>query len=133
MAKKKRIEKKKDKKTRVWEKTDGHCHLCGEKLVDPEWQIDHLVPKLRGGADELWNLLPICGFCNRMKKAATLLRMRRLLMYGRYCVDAATRREDRQDGQTIYEVVGRRAKATHKKSGGKSPHLHLWKRTPKKG
>lgn len=79
----KRVAKGNNKKARVWNKTLGHCHLCGEKLKKSEpWQIDHLVPRAHDGPDDEWNLLPICGFCNRIKKAARTYTMRRVLMYG---------------------------------------------------
>ncbi len=97
-----------------------------------DWQIDHIVPRESGGADEEWNLLPACGFCNRMKMAARTYKMRRVLMYGRYCLDKATRRNTSEAGQTIYGVVGRRVKIVNRRSKGKPPHMQLWKQTPKK-
>ena len=132
MAAKKRMRKTADKKSRVWNRTLGHCHLCSEKLHDDDWQIDHLVPKAGGGVDDDWNLLPICGFCNRMKKAAERYKMRRVLMYGRYCLDKATERDTSTDGETIYNVVRQRVKALESRAKTKPPHVQLWKHTPKK-
>ena len=94
--------------------------------------MDHLVPQASGGIDEDWNLLPICGFCNRMKKAAETYKMRRILMYGRYCLDEAVRRESSPDGQTIYAVVRRRIESLTERSKVKPLHVQLWKQTPKK-
>jgi len=133
MENKKRTVSVTGKKSRVWNKTLGHCHLCGERLMySGDWQIDHLVPRAFGGVDDDWNLLPICGFCNRMKKAARTYKMRRVLMYGRYCLDEATRRETSGSGQTIYEVVGRRVKRVKERAKQKPPHVQLWKQTEKK-
>ena len=122
------------KKGRIWEKTDGHCHLCSERLYEDKWCIDHLVPRVQDGSDEEWNLLPCCVFCNGMKKAAETYRMRRVLMYGRYCLEEATRRDTSEDGKMIYEVVGRKAKSTANRAQRKRkpPHIQLWKQTPKK-
>ena len=94
------------KKGQIWEKTDGHCHLCSERLYTDEWRIDHLLPRAQGGSDEEWNLLPCCVFCNGMKKAAKTYMMQRVLLYGRYCLEEATRRDTSEGGKTIYEVVG---------------------------
>ena len=130
---KKRIAPATNKKGRIWNKTLGHCHLCGEKLrLDGKWQMDHVVPRARGGADEEWNLLPVCGFCNRLKSAAKTYRMRRILMYGRYCLDEAIRRDRSWRGQIIYdEVVGRRVRILRSRATNKPPHVYLWKHTPR--
>ena len=121
------------KRARVWNKTLGHCHLCGEKLkYSDTWHIDHLVPRDSGGPDEDWNFLPICGFCNRMKKAARTYKMRRVLMYGRYCLGEATERKTSDVGQAIYGYVGNRVKSLNQRSKDKPRHVQLWKQTPKK-
>ena len=92
---------------------------------------DHIVPRVHHGADDEHNLLPCCVFCNGMKKAATTYRMRRLLLYGRYCLEKATRRDKSPMGQDIYALVERRVKATAKRSRSTPPHVQLWKQTPK--
>ena len=131
MQKRSRSINKRTKQGRIWAKTDGYCHLCGTRLYVGEWHLDHIVPRVHQGADDEDNLLPCCVFCNGMKKAATTYRMRRLLMYGRYCLEKATRRDKSQMGQDIYEFVGRRVKATAKRSRSTPPHVQLWKQTPK--
>ena len=94
--------------------------------------MDHLVPKAQRGTDDEWNLLPSCSFCNGMKKAAKTYRMRRLLMYGRYCLDEATRRATSSAGETVYELVRRRVRGTMARAKEKPPHTYLWVHTPKK-
>ena len=120
--------------TRVWNKTLGHCHLCGEKMKrDGDWEMDHVVPRASGGVNDEWNLLPVCGSCNGMKKGAKTYKMRRVLMYGRYCLDEATRRATNEAGRIIYdEVGGERVRDLSRPSTNKPPHVQLWKQTPKR-
>lgn len=44
------------------------CTCCGKKFRKADIDIDHIVPKNRGGTDELWNLQPMCKHCNRSKQ-----------------------------------------------------------------
>ncbi len=53
-------------------------------------------------------------------------------MYGRYCLDEATRRATSEDGKVIYSVVGRRVKRVSRRAKDKPPHIQLWKQTEKK-
>ena len=49
------------------------CFYCAnpiyEKAEDPERELtkDHLVPTCRGGVDFIWNIVPACYRCNRLK------------------------------------------------------------------
>ncbi len=115
-----------DKRRLVWEKTQGHCHLCGDTLNEDNWVIEHIVPRVftDHSAEDLWNLLPACRFCNGIKKGLGPDHMRRVLMYGRYC---ATESKFSTDvGTAIYEYVGRRAQ----RSG--SEHQRLWAMTTRR-
>lgn len=49
-------------------KGDGCCGYCGDKLVEGESAIDHMIPSNRGGTNAPENLMPACNFCNRQKK-----------------------------------------------------------------
>lgn len=59
-----------------WYKCE-HCgQWCGrpgrEKAYIPEhmkMEVDHRIPKYRGGTDDLSNLQPLCRTCNRSKGA----------------------------------------------------------------
>ncbi len=59
-------------KKEVWKKTDGKCYYCGlqtipfgsEKL---SFCVDHVLPRKRGGGDEIENLVPSCFACNSSK------------------------------------------------------------------
>lgn len=39
------------------------CTYCG----DDAGQVDHVIPRSRGGSDDLENLVPCCGACNLAK------------------------------------------------------------------
>lgn len=47
-------------------KTGGRCYLCGAGLTE-RWQVEHIIPISRGGADVLANVMPACPDCNRRK------------------------------------------------------------------
>src|SRR5574342_210705 len=64
----------------VYDRTHGYCTYCGEKIHFVNhgelwrvgsWEMDHLVPRVRGGSDEPANLVPACVGCNRSKKGMT--------------------------------------------------------------
>ena len=50
----------------VFEKTDGHCHICGIKL-GKLWQADHVKAYSAGGAHTENNYLPSCDTCNNYR------------------------------------------------------------------
>jgi 5-methylcytosine-specific restriction endonuclease McrA len=65
-------------KQKVFDKTNGCCHLCNKKLVFSnyglrssgkrgKWEVDHSVPVAKGGSNHLNNYLPACISCNRSK------------------------------------------------------------------
>lgn len=60
----------------IFNKTDGRCHLCGGGLYFSNfgslekkgaWEIEHSIPKSKGGTDHLNNLFPAHIDCNRSK------------------------------------------------------------------
>jgi len=64
----------------VYYKTNGYCGYCEKKLAlrnygkadeRGAWEVDHSVPRSRGGTDYLRNLVPACIECNRDKGART--------------------------------------------------------------
>ena len=61
---------------RIFRKTNGRCHLTGQKLVFQNygqfgfpgaWEIEHSIPVSRGGTDHINNLYPACISANRSK------------------------------------------------------------------
>lgn len=67
-----------DRLNDIYDRTDGRCHLCGKKLAFCNfgrrgargcWEVEHSVPRSRGGTDRLSNLYAACIECNRSKGA----------------------------------------------------------------
>ena len=73
----------------VYQKYDGHCAYCGGPISLKEMHVDHVIPKTRyhdkhdclivnGGKfteyslNDIRNLNPACGPCNRWKSAFLL-------------------------------------------------------------
>lgn len=60
----------------IHKKTHGKCHLCGKRRTlgkygksqaEGGWQIEHSVPRAKGGTDHLNNLFAACAECNQKK------------------------------------------------------------------
>ena len=61
-----------NKRQRIYNKTDGRCAYCGCEINLRNMQIDHVIPKSRGGSSDEKNLLPVCRSCNHRKGSSTL-------------------------------------------------------------
>lgn len=71
----------------VIEKYGSDCHICGKPIDlnisrDPKnvgsknsLQIDHVIPRTKGGSDEIENLRPAHAFCNKRKSDAFVTRL----------------------------------------------------------
>lgn len=66
-----RVRKTRGARNDVYEKTKGMCWYCGTKLGD-RWHVDHQHPFLKGGTDDLSNLVPSCRKCNLNKGALAI-------------------------------------------------------------
>jgi len=76
----------------IWDKTDGHCHFCGDpikfenrgwhKKPDGHWEVDHVIQRDKGGAKATGNCLPACTRCNRLRWHRTGEEIRDLLLLG---------------------------------------------------
>lgn len=63
----------------IFEKTDGHCHFCGDSVVlerygvkdisdlDGAWEADHIIQKGKGGSKASENCLLSCVRCNCLR------------------------------------------------------------------
>lgn len=61
---------------RIFERTEGRCHLCRKKLAFQNyaaigrrgaWEIEHSIPRAKGGTNHLNNLFAAHISCNRAK------------------------------------------------------------------
>jgi len=69
-----------DRLTRIFERTDGDCHICGGRLCYSNynrfgtrgaWEVEHSIPLSCGGTNHLNNLFPAHISCNRSKRASS--------------------------------------------------------------
>ncbi len=51
----------------IFEKTDGHCHICGVQLEITNFQADHVKAHSAGGTHSANNYLPSCFTCNNYR------------------------------------------------------------------
>lgn len=47
--------------------THIHCHYCGTRLTPMTATVDHVIPRSKGGTNELSNLVLACRKCNQAK------------------------------------------------------------------
>jgi diadenosine tetraphosphate (Ap4A) HIT family hydrolase len=52
----------------VLKRAKFRCELCGIPADEKALQVDHIVPRNRGGEDDLANLQALCYTCNAMKQ-----------------------------------------------------------------
>ena len=52
----------------IYQKTGGHCYLCGEFVGFDSFEVEHNIPVSKGGSDELENLFCACHCCNTIKR-----------------------------------------------------------------
>jgi 5-methylcytosine-specific restriction endonuclease McrA len=77
----------------IWEKTQGHCHFCGDPVQFDKrgwrdgdlagyWDVDHVIQKDKGGSVQADNCLPACTRCNRLRWHRKGEQMRELIFLG---------------------------------------------------
>ncbi|MCL2305306.1 MAG: HNH endonuclease [Planctomycetaceae bacterium] len=54
-------------KERLYKQQSGKCNACGVDMENRHLEIDHIVPKSKGGGDYYENYQLLCGSCNRIK------------------------------------------------------------------
>ena len=65
--KRKRKSYSKEEREIIYNKANGCCTLCGQRLKLSNFTLDHVIPLSMGGADNLKNLQASCLACNRFK------------------------------------------------------------------
>ena len=58
-------------KEALFRRQEGRCMYCGAERDIREFQIDHMVPVVRGGPHEVANFQLLCGPCNNRKRDYT--------------------------------------------------------------
>ena len=51
----------------VLERAQGKCQLCGTSIKDAPIDVDHIIPRSKGGETKIANLQALCYRCNRAK------------------------------------------------------------------
>ena len=51
----------------IYNRSEGHCGICGRFIPLEEYTIDHIIPLSKGGTNDLSNLQACCSFCNKAK------------------------------------------------------------------
>ena len=59
----------------IFSKTKGRCSYCGAKAKE----IDHIVPRAKGGTDSTYNLAASCRSCNKKKSNLSLKEFGKLM------------------------------------------------------
>jgi site-specific DNA-methyltransferase (adenine-specific) len=54
-------------KERLYKEQEGKCNACGQDFELRNLEIDHIIPKSKGGGDYYENYQLLCGSCNRIK------------------------------------------------------------------
>ena len=52
----------------VFKRAHFRCELCGVSAEEKALEVDHILPRNKGGSDELHNLQALCYSCNAMKR-----------------------------------------------------------------
>ena len=56
-----------DIRYRVLAAARGRCSLCGATSAERRIEVDHIIPRSRGGSNDMSNLQALCDECNRGK------------------------------------------------------------------
>ena len=59
-------------KHQLFGKQEGRCNLCRHEMEFQHLEVDHVIPKAKGGADDDTNIQLLCGHCNRVKGKGTM-------------------------------------------------------------
>ena len=100
---------------RIYQRTSGYCHLCGCKLAftnyakagrKGSWEIEHSLPRSKGGTSHANNLYPACVSCNRAKSNGTTRTARRQNGITRAPLSAKKRKAAKSENQILGAACG---------------------------
>lgn len=52
----------------VYNRQNGKCSMCGDKISYLNFTVDHIIPISKGGSNTLDNMEAMCEVCNQMKR-----------------------------------------------------------------
>ena len=52
----------------ILRRAKGHCEACGVSAEERALEVDHIIPRNKGGTDDLSNLQALCYRCNAQKR-----------------------------------------------------------------
>ena len=58
-------------KQKLFQNQDRKCSICGKRRTVKKLQVEHILPLVRGGTNDFWNLQLACGPCNTRKGIQT--------------------------------------------------------------
>jgi len=99
----------------IFDRTDGRCHLCHNKLtfnsygqlsLRGAWEIEHSNPRARGGTNRLNNLYAACIVCNRSKGAGSTKTARARNEKTKAPMSASKRENAKQKNTAIGAIIG---------------------------
>ena len=67
----KRVTWPKGMKRRLMKRQDNTCAYCGRRRIARSFDIDHMIPVVRGGSNDMNNLQVLCRQCNQRKGIQT--------------------------------------------------------------
>ena len=101
-----------DSLNRIYDRTDGRCHICGAKLSfchygaygrRAAWEVEHSRARAKGGTGHSNNLYAACISCNRAKRAVSSSTARR--WHGRTRAPLSRERKDQlRESNTLVGV-----------------------------
>ena len=109
----------------IFERTNGHCHFCGDPLIlekyglknlkdlDGVWEADHIIQKAKKGQKSAENCLPACYRCNHLRWHRAGSDLRELIFLGLICKDEIKKVSD--FGKHILNLKAKREEANRRR------------------
>ena len=66
-------------KYRVIARAKGHCEACFTPFTESPAHVDHIIPKSKGGSDDMSNFQALCERCNTSKRDTDTTDFRKML------------------------------------------------------
>ena len=107
--------KDKQQLRKIYDRTDGYCHICRKKLsfknygkngLKGAWHKDHSVPRSKGGADHMNNYFAACIKCNIEKGTISSRTMRNAYGNTRAPLSKEKKKEIREQSTSAGAIIG---------------------------